>query len=101
MSALAVTVSIFSARFTCQSLRKTFRALQKIEEPITLFSDSNVSKEGITLMKSDRAPDGFIHRAEESSPGEAVYTILSPYMIVLGLVLALLLVKSFKGWGWC
>lgn len=90
VSALAVTVSIFSARFTCQSLRKTFRALQKIEEPITLFSDSNVSKEGITLMKSDRAPDGFIHRAEESSPGEAVYTILSPYMIVLGLVLSLL-----------
>ena len=89
VSALAITVSIFSARFTCQSLRKTFRALQKTAEPITLFSDSNVSKEGITLMKSDRDPDGFIHRAEESSPGEAVYTVLSPYMIVLGIVLSL------------
>ena len=90
VSALAVTVSLYSARFTCQSLRKTFRVLQKVDEPITIFSDSNVSKEGITLMKSDRAPDGFIHRAEESSPGEAVYTILSPYMIVLGIVLSLL-----------
>ena len=90
VSALAITAGIFNARFTCQSLRKTFRALQKIDEPITLFSDSNVSKEGITLMKSDRAPDGFIHRAEESSPGEVLYNILSPYMIVLGLVLGLL-----------
>ena len=89
-SALAITASIFNARFTCQSLRKTFRALQKIEEPITLFSDSNVSKEGITLMKSDRPADGFIHRAEESSPGEAAYAVMTPYMIAAGLVLSIL-----------
>lgn len=90
VSALAITVAVYGARFTCQSLRKTFRALQKIEEPISLFADSNVSKDGITLMKSEREPDGFIHRAEESSPGEAVYTILAPYLIVLGLVLSVL-----------
>ena len=90
VSALTITAAVYGARFTCQSLRKTFRALQKIEEPISLYADSNVSKDGITLMKSDREPDGFIHRAEESSPGEAVYTILAPYLIVLGLVLSLL-----------
>ena len=91
-SALALTFCLYSARFTCQSLRKTFRALQKAHDPISVFSDSNVSKEGITLMKSDLAPDGFIHRAEESSPAEAVYTVLSPYMMILGLVLSLLAV---------
>ena len=90
VSALAVTFCLYSARFTCQSLRKTFRALQKVRDPISVYSDSNVSKEGITLMKSDRAPDGFIHRAEESSPGEAAYAVLSPYMMILGLALSLL-----------
>ena len=90
VSALAITVSLYSARFTCQSLRKSFRALEKIEAPISLYADSAVSKDGITLMKSEQEPDGFIHRAEESSPAEALYTILAPYMIVLGIVLSLL-----------
>lgn len=90
VSALAITVSLYSALFTCQGLRKTFRVLQKAEDPLTLFSDSNISGEGLTLIKSSRPADGFIHRAEESAPGEAVYTVLSPYMIVLGVVLSLL-----------
>ena len=41
-------------------------------------------------MKSEREPDGFIYRAEESSPAEAVFVILAPYLIVLGIVLSLL-----------
>ena len=90
VSALAITVGLYSAKYTCQGLRKTFRVLQKAEDPLSLYADSNVSDAGLTLMKSSRAPDGFIHRAEESAPGEAIYTVLSPYMIVLGLVLSLL-----------
>lgn len=90
VSALAITVSLFSALYTCQGLRKTFRVLQKADDPLTLYSDSNISGEGLTLMKSSRSADGFIHRAEESAPGEAVYTVLSPYLIVLGIVLSLL-----------
>ena len=90
VSALAITVFLYAARFNCQSLRKSFRALEKIDAPISLFADSTVSKDGITLMKSEREPDGFIFRAEESGPAEALYTILAPYMIVLGIVLSLL-----------
>ncbi|MBQ9045309.1 MAG: hypothetical protein IJ112_05125 [Oscillospiraceae bacterium] len=90
VSALAITLSLYSALYTCQGLRKTFRVLQKAEDPLTIFADPNLSKEGLTLLKSSRPTDGFIHRAEESSPGEAVYTVLSPYLIVLGIVLSLL-----------
>lgn len=90
VSAFAVACCIWSALLTCRGYKMTFRALAAAKEPYAVSADGDVSKDGITLLKSMRDTAGFIHRSEESGPAEAIYAVIAPYLIVISLVLGLL-----------
>ncbi len=90
VSALAVVCCIWSALLTCRAYRLTFHVLSKSDHPHTISSDSNVTKDGITILKSKRSTSGFIHRSEESGPTEAVYSAIAPYLIAVALILGVL-----------
>lgn len=88
--AVAVTCSLWSALLTCRGYKLTFRALAAAKDPYAVSSDSEVTKDGITILKSKRDTAGFIHRSEESGPAEAVYSVIAPYLIAASLILGVL-----------
>lgn len=90
VSAFAVACCLWSALLTCRGYKMTFRALASAKDPYAVSADSDVSKDGITILKSRRDTAGFIHRSEESGPAEAIYSVIAPYLIGISLVLGLL-----------
>lgn len=90
VSAFAVACCIWSALLTCRGYKMTFRTLAVAKDPYAISADSDVTKDGITILKSKRDTEGFIHRSEESGPAEAAYAVIAPYLIGISLVLGLL-----------
>lgn len=90
VSAFAVACCIWSALLTCRGYKMTFRALAAAKDPVAVSADSDVVRDGIAILKSRRDTAGFIHRSEESGPAEAIYSVITPYLLAVSLVLGLL-----------
>lgn len=99
VSAFAVACCIWSALLTCRGYKMTFRALAVAKDPYAVSADGDVAKDGITILKSKRDTEGFIHRSEESGPAEAVYSVIAPYLIAISLVLGLLATVLSKSYA--
>lgn len=99
VSAFAVACCIWNALLTCRGYKMTFRALAAAKEPYTITADSDVTKDGITILKAKQDTAGFIHRSEESGPAEAIYSVITPYLIVISLVLGMLATVLSKSYA--
>lgn len=90
VSAFAVTYSLWTAKLTGESLHLSFLALARSRDFRVLTCGSNEYYDGLTLRKSRRDAAGFVHRSEEPGPDEVLFSVVAPYVIVVGAVLSLL-----------
>ena len=90
VSALAVTFLIESAFCRARGHGATFFALKKSDAPVVFTAGTNEEYSGLTLAKSRRSAEGFIHRTEEPGPDAVTFAVLTPYLIAVGVVLSLL-----------
>lgn len=90
VSAFAVTVSLFSARLTGEGLHLSFLALARSRDARVLTCGTSDAYDGLTLRKSRRSAEGFVHRSEEPGPDTVLFAVVTPYVIVVAVVLGLL-----------
>ena len=90
VSAFAVTYCLWTAKLTGEGLHLSFLALARSREFRVLTCGSNEYYDGLTLRKSRRDAAGFVHRSEEPGPDEVLFSVVTPYVIVVGAVLSLL-----------
>lgn len=90
VSAFAVTFLIYSSFCRTRGYGLTFHVLSRSKDPAILTAGTNEFYEGITLTKTMRSADGFIHRAEEPGPDAVIFAVLTPYLIAAALILSLL-----------
>lgn len=90
VSAFAVTFLIYSSFCRARGYGLTFHVLSRSKDPSILTAGTNEFYEGITLTKTRRSADGFVHRAEEPGPDAVIFAVLTPYLIAAAVVLSLL-----------
>ncbi len=90
VSAFAVTFALLSARLTSEGLHLSFLALARSRDARVLTCGTNAAYDGLTLRKTKRSAEGFVHRSEEPGPDTVLFAVVTPYIIVVGLVLGLL-----------
>lgn len=90
VSAFAVTFALLSARLTSEGLHLSFLALARSRDARVLTCGTNAAYDGLTLRKTRRSAEGFVHRSEEPGPDTVLFAVVTPYIIVVGLVLGLL-----------
>lgn len=90
VSAFAVTFLIYSSFCRARGYGLTFHVLSRSKDPGILTAGTNEFYDGITLTKTRRSSDGFIHRAEEPGPDAVVFALLTPYLIAAACILSLL-----------
>ena len=102
VSAFAVTFLLYSSFCRARGYGLTFHVLSRSNEPAVLTAGTNEFYDGITLSKTKRSADGFVHRAEEPGPDAVLFAVLTPYIIAAAVILSLLatvLSGSFKNAG--
>lgn len=90
VSAFAVTFLLYSSYCRARGYGLTFYVLSRSATPGMLTAGLNEFCEGITLSKAQRSADGFVHRAEEPGPDEILFSVLTPYLIIVAAILSLL-----------
>ncbi len=90
VSAFALTFALLSAKLTGEGLHLSFLALARSRDARILTCGTNAAYDGLTLRKTRRSAEGFIHRSEEPGPDTVLFAVVTPYIIVVGLVLGLL-----------
>lgn len=90
VSAFALTFALLSARLTSEGLHLSFLALARSRDARVLTCGTNAAYDGLTLRKTRRSAEGFVHRSEEPGPDTVLFAVVTPYIIVVGLVLGLL-----------
>ena len=100
VSALTVSFSLMGSLLNARSARLSLRAAASAGKPYTVTAEASVTGDGITLIKSKTAYEGFVRRVEESGPDEIVFGTLSPYILAASLILSIiaaLIAKNFAG----
>lgn len=102
VSALTVSFALMGSKLNCQSSRISLRAAASAKRPYTVTAEASITGDGITLLKSRTEKDGFVRRVEESGPDEIAFGTLSPYIIVISIVLSIIaaiIAKNFAGFA--
>ena len=102
VSALTVSFALMGSKLNCQSNRISLRAAASAKRPYTVTAEASITGDGITLLKSRTEKEGFVRRIEESGPDEIAFGTLSPYIIVVSIVLSLIaaiIAKNFAGFA--
>lgn len=102
VSALTVSFALMGSNLNCQSNRISLRAAASAKRPYTVTAEASITGDGITLLKSRTEKEGFVRRVEESGPDEIAFGTLSPYIIVVSIVLSLIaaiIAKNFAGFA--
>ena len=100
--ALTISFTLLSCVLNARSNRIVFNTAASARRPFTLTAEAALSGGDITLLKSLRTTDGFVRRTEEDGPDEAVFGLMTPYLIAVSLVLSLVsavIGKNFAGFA--
>lgn len=90
VSAASLTFALWGSYFTCKGYRSTFRLLAMSKRLYAVTGERGIAETGVALLKSNRSIKGFITRSEEADLSEYAYSVLSPLIFVLALILGLL-----------
>lgn len=90
VSALSLTFCIWGSYYTCRGYRSGFKLLSMSKNLYTVTGERDISGAGVALLKSRKSVKGFINRTEEADLAEYVYSVLTPVIFALALVLGLL-----------
>ena len=100
--ALTISFTLLGCVLNARSNRIVFNTAASARRPFTLTAEAALSGGDITLLKSLRTTDGFVRRTEEDGPDEAVFGLMTPYLIAVSLVLSLVsavIGKNFAGFA--
>lgn len=90
VSALTLTFCLWGSYYTCKGYRSGFRLLAMSKKLYTVTGEADIVSGGVALLKSRRGIAGFIKRSEEADLPEYVYSVLTPVLLAMALVLGLL-----------
>lgn len=90
VAALTLSCCLWGSYHTCKAYRSSFRLLAMSKKLYTVTGESDIVSNSVALMKSRRGIGGFVTRSEEADLSEYVYSVLTPVLLVMALVLGLL-----------
>jgi hypothetical protein len=99
VSSLSLLGVMLASSLNTRGMRKAFRvpAIGKYFYAVT--GETKLRKGELTLLKSMRPANGFVRRTEEASPDETLFNKLSPALMVLALVFAIIVVAAKRSPG--
>ena len=99
ISSASVMGMLLGAYLNARGLRKATRVPAIGKRFYAVTAEEKLKRGEITLLKSMRSAKGFVRRAEQASPDEALYTRISIPLFALALLLSLIVAavkKSFS-----
>lgn len=99
---LTIACTLLGCILNARSNRIVFNTAHSARSPYTLTAESELTGGDITLVKARGTTAGIVRRTEEEGPDEAVFGVLTPYFIVLALVLSIIAAavsKNFAGFA--
>ena len=90
ISSLSFMGVLMSSLVSARGLRKALRVPAIGKRCYAVTAEPDVKGNGITLLKSQRPPKGFVRRTEEAAPDETTFNRLSPILAILALVMTLI-----------
>lgn len=88
--ALTIAFSLLGSYLNCRSNRIVFNTVSSSRKPYTVTAETSVTGDGVTILKSRMNTRGFVRRTEEAGPDETVYGVMTPYLVIIALVLSLI-----------
>ncbi|MEG2214976.1 MAG: hypothetical protein RRY09_05100, partial [Oscillospiraceae bacterium] len=98
VAAISMSFAIGGSLQTCRANRLSLRALALSRDPYAVTAEANVAEDGITLLKSKRGTEGYLHRCEEPDCAETVYGVMAPFLLGAALLLALIATAVSGEW---
>ena len=98
--ALTITFALLGSVMNCRSNRIICNTASASKNPYTVTAENSVNGDGITLVKLRRPMKDIVRRTEEAGPDEEVYSLMTPYLIIVSLFLGLVTAiasKNFAG----
>jgi len=99
LSSLSLMGVLYSSYLSARGLRKALRVPSIAKYCSAVTGETNMKGKGITLLKTDRPITGFVRRTEEAAPDETIFLRVSPLLLILCLVLAVLISAARKAGG--
>ncbi len=99
---LTIAFTLLGCIMNARSNRVIFNTAAAAKHPYVLTAESELSGEDITLVKGRKPVDGIVRRTEEDGPDESVFGVLTPYFIIVALVLSIVAAavsKSFSSFA--
>lgn len=90
ISSLSLVGIMYSSLLSARGLRKSLRVPAISKRVYSIVGENDAKSREITLLKTSRPATGFVHRCEEEAPDESIYARFAPFMLLGGLVLALI-----------
>ena len=81
---------LLSSLLSARGIRKSLRVPAIGKKVYAVTSETNITDRDVTLLKSARPVTGFVRRMEEAPIDESVFRRLSPFIILVSLVLSIL-----------
>ncbi len=90
LSSLSLTGMLYASLLSARGLRKALRVPSIAKLCYSVTGEAALKGKGITLLKSDRAIDGFVHRSEEAVPDETAFLRAAPVLLIVSLLFAII-----------
>ena len=99
VSSLSLIGILFSSLLSARGIRKALRVPAIGKQVYSVTAESHVTGRDITILKSSRPINGFIHRTEEAPVDEAFFRKAAPFLFLLSLVLAIVAAIAKKSFS--
>ena len=96
ISSLSLVGVMLSTYLTVRSFRKAMRVPTIAKRTYAVVGENGITGKDITLLKTSRSSAGFVRRCEEAAPDETLFAKLSPFILLLALLLALVVTAATK-----
>lgn len=89
LSSLSLVGVMLSTYLTVRSFRKAMRVPAIAKRIYAVVGKNDLAGKEITLLKTSGTSAGFVRRCEEAAPDETLFEKLSPFILLIALVMAL------------
>lgn len=101
VSSLSLMGVMLSSYLSVRALRKSFRTPTISKRVYSVVSESGVRGVGgdeVTILRSDRPANGFVHRCEEAAPDETLFAKLCPFLLLAAMVLTIVVSAATRNY---
>ena len=89
LSSLSLIGVMLSTYLTVRSFRKAMRVPSIAKRTYAVVGKNDLAGKEITLLKTSGTSAGFVRRCEEAAPDETMFEKLSPFILLIALLMAL------------